>query len=209
MAFALEGSVFIAGAAIQWLRDGLGLLPQAVDSEAMARSLEDNGGVCFVPAFVGLGAPHWVPDARGALFGLSRGTTKEHLVRAGLEAMAYGTAEVLRSMEADSGVVTSELRVDGGAASNDWLMQFQADILNIPVRRPALVETTALGAAGLAGLSVGVWPSAEEFLSSQGEPSRFTPDMPAQERDEALAEWGQAVESVVEWAAKGSSGGER
>jgi len=208
MAYALEGSVFIAGAAIQWLRDGLGLLPLAADSEAMARSLDDNGGVYFVPAFVGLGAPHWVPEARGALFGLSRGTTKEHLVRAGLEAMAYGTAEVLRAMEADSGVVTSELRVDGGAALNDWLMQFQSDVLDIPVRRPALVETTALGAAGLAGLSVGVWPNAEDFLSSQEDPSRFTPDMTALERGEVLAEWRWAVESVVGWAAKKHLGGE-
>jgi len=208
MAYALEGSVFIAGAAIQWLRDGLGLLPRAADSEAMAMSLDDNGGVYFVPAFVGLGAPHWVPEARGAVFGLSRGTTKEHLVRAGLEAMAYGTTEVLRAMEADSGVVTSELRVDGGAALNDWLMQFQSDILEIPVRRPALVETTALGAAGLAGLSAGVWPNAEDFLSCQGHPSHFQPDMAADERDALMAAWGRAVASVVEWAAKDHSGGE-
>ena len=207
MAYALEGSVFIAGAAIQWLRDGLGLLPRAADSETMARSLDDNGGVCFVPALVGLGAPHWVPEARGAVFGLSRGTTKEHLVRAGLEAMAYGTAEVLRAMEADSGLVTRELRVDGGAALNDWLMQFQSDVLDIPVRRPALVETTALGAAGLAGLSVGVWPNAEAFLSCQGDPSRFNPDMPAEERDALLAAWARAVASVVGWAAKGHVGG--
>ncbi|RMH11455.1 MAG: glycerol kinase, partial [Gemmatimonadetes bacterium] len=151
-AFALEGSVFIAGAAVQWLRDGLGLLTDAAESEALAASLEGNDGVYFVPAFVGLGAPHWVPDARGAVFGLTRGTTRAHLVRAALEAMAYGTAEVIEAMEADAGSPMTELRVDGGAALNDWLMAFQADVLDRPVRRPALVETTALGAAGLAGL---------------------------------------------------------
>jgi glycerol kinase len=143
IAYALEGSVFIAGAAIQWLRDGLGLLGRAEESEALARSLEGNDGVYFVPAFVGLGAPHWEPDARGTLVGLTRGSGRAHLVRAALEAMAYGTAEVLRSMEADSGVAASELRVDGGAALNDWLMQFQADVLDVKVRRPPMVETTA------------------------------------------------------------------
>ncbi len=200
MAYALEGSVFIAGAAIQWLRDGLGLVGSAADSEALARSVDDNGGVYFVPSFVGLGAPHWVPDARGALFGLTRGTTKEHVVRAALEAMAYGTAEVLRAMEADSGVATRELRVDGGAALNEWLMQFQSDVLDVPVRRPAVVETTALGAAGLAGIATGVWADAEEFLSSQGDPSHFTPRMEAGERGELLAQWGRAVAAVVGWA---------
>ena len=167
LAYALEGSVFIAGAAVQWLRDGLGLLGAAPDSEAMAQALEDNGGVYFVPAFAGRGAPHWEPAARGMLVGLTRGTTEEHLVRAALEAMAYGTAEVLAAMEADSGVETTELRVDGGAALNDWLMQLQADVLDIPVRRPALVETTALGAAGLAGIATGVWQSAADFLGVQ------------------------------------------
>jgi glycerol kinase len=200
MAYALEGSVFIAGAAIQWLRDGLGLLHRASDSAAMAAAVEDNGGVSFVPAFVGLGAPHWVPEARGAILGLSRGTSKEHLVRAGLEAMAYGTHEVLRAMEADSGVSTSELRVDGGAALNDWLMQFQSDVLDLPVRRPAMVETTALGAAGLAGLATGVWASATDFLAAQPAPTRFAPDMPAGTRAGLLAQWHSAVDSVIAWS---------
>jgi glycerol kinase len=203
MAYALEGSVFIAGAAMQWLRDGLGILAQAADSEAMARSLDDNGGVYFVPAFVGLGAPHWVPDARGAVFGLSRGTKREHLVRAGLEAMAFGTAEVLRAMEADSGVRTAELRVDGGAALNDWLMQFQADVLDVPVRRPSLVETTALGAAGLAGLSAGVWSDADVFLQAQEGAARFEPSMQAPKRDALVSAWARAVGAVVQWATAG------
>jgi glycerol kinase len=193
-AFALEGSIFIAGAAIQWLRDGLELLPTAPDSEAMARSLEDNDGVYFVPAFVGLGAPHWDPDVRGAILGLSRGTKKAHLVRAALEAMAYSTVDVLRAQEADSGVAARELRVDGGAAENDWLMQFQSDVLGVDVRRPALVETTALGAAGLAGLQVGLWDSAEDFIAAQGEPRVFRPRMEEAERQRLLADWQRAVE---------------
>jgi glycerol kinase len=200
IAYALEGSVFIAGAAIQWLRDGLGLLGRAEESEALARSLEGNDGVYFVPAFVGLGAPHWEPDARGTLVGLTRGSGRAHLVRAALEAMAYGTAEVLRSMEADSGVAASELRVDGGAALNDWLMQFQADVLDVKVRRPPMVETTALGAAGLAGIGVGVWTSAEEFLASQGEAASFAPEMQKAQRDELTAEWDRAVRAAVGWA---------
>ena len=175
LAYALEGSVFIAGAAVQWLRDGLGILEAAAESEGMAAALEDNGGVYFVPAFVGLGAPHWEPDARGTIVGLTRGTTKAHLVRAALESMAYGTAEVLDAMEADSDVETTELRVDGGAALNDWLMGFQAGLVGVPVCRPALVETTALGAAGLAGISTGVWATADDFLAAQGEASHFQP----------------------------------
>ena len=200
LAYALEGSVFIAGAAIQWLRDGLGLLDAAEDSEAMAESVVDNGGVYFVPAFVGLGAPHWEPDARGLLVGLTRGTTKEHMVRAALEAMAYGTAEVLYAMEADSGVATTELRVDGGAAMNDWLMQFQSDVLDVPVRRPAIVETTAMGAAGLAGIATGVWASAEEFLAVQGEATRRAPRMSEAERAALMSEWNRAVRAAVRWA---------
>ena len=201
LAYALEGSVFIAGAAVQWLRDGLGLLGAAPDSEAMAQALEDNGGVYFVPAFVGLGAPHWEPEARGMLVGLTRGTTKEHLVRAALEAMAYGTAEVLAAMEADSGVETTELRVDGGAALNDWLMQLQADVLDIPVHRPALVETTALGAAGLAGIATGVWQSAADFLGVQEEgASRYVPRMAEEARTQLTREWDRAVRAAVRWA---------
>ncbi|TVP58856.1 MAG: glycerol kinase [Gemmatimonadales bacterium] len=193
-AFALEGSIFIAGAAVQWLRDGLGLMDRAEESEAMARGLDGNDGVYFVPAFVGLGAPHWEPDARGTIVGLTRGTTREHLVRAALEAMAYGTADVLRAMEADSGVETRELRVDGGASANDWLMSFQAGVLDCPVRRPALVETTALGAAGLAGLQEGIWDSAEDFISAQGDPRIFRPKLSSSERQRLLEGWNRAVE---------------
>ena len=203
LAFALEGSVFIAGAAIQWLRDGLGLLDSPPESEAMAASLDGNDGVYFVPAFVGLGAPHWEPEARGAIVGLTRGTTSEHLVRAALEAMAFGTMEVLQAMEADSGVETSELRVDGGAARNDWLMRFQAGILNRPVRRPDMVETTALGAAALAGLAVGLWSSADDFLAAVSEGASFTPDMDGRVREQLLAGWHRAVRSVRSWAADG------
>lgn len=201
LAYALEGSVFIAGAAIQWLRDGLGLLDSATDSEAMAEALEDNAGVYFVPAFVGLGAPHWEPDARGTLVGLTRGTGRAHIVRAALEAMTFGTAEVLHAMELDSGVKTSELRVDGGAAMNAWLMQRQADLLDVPVRRPQMVETTALGAAGLAGIRVGVWSNASEFIQVQQEgSSRFQPAMESGERQRLRAEWDRAVRAAISWA---------
>lgn len=203
IAYALEGSVFIAGAAIQWLRDGLGLLDSASDSEAMARSLASNDGVYLVPAFVGLGAPHWVPEARGTIVGLTRGTKREHLVRAALEAMAYGTAEVIEAMEADSGVHTAELRVDGGAALNDWLLEFQAGVLDVPVRRPASVETTALGAAALAGLSVGVWSSGEDYVEALGEPQRFTPTMTEEARSNARAGWDRAVSTTRHWASGG------
>ena len=200
IAYALEGSVFIAGAAIQWLRDGLGILDAATYSEEMARELDGNDGVYMVPAFVGLGAPYWEPDARGTLVGLTRGTTRAHVVRAALEAMAYGTADVLRAMEADSGVRTTELRVDGGAALNDWLMEFQAGILGIPVRRPALVETTALGAAGLAGIAGGVWGRAEDFIEAQGDARHFSSGMSHEERAELEAGWARAVRSTVAWA---------
>ncbi len=194
--FALEGSIFVAGAAIQWLRDELGLLDQAADSEGMARSLSSNDGVYFVPAFVGLGAPHWEPEARGALVGLTRGTRPAHLVRAALEAMAYSTVEVLRAMEADSGVAAQELRVDGGASENDWLMGFQAGLLDLPVRRPAVVETTALGAAGLSGLGSGVWKNAQEFMAAQGAPRLFRPRMGSGEREALLEGWDRAVDAV-------------
>ncbi len=200
-AYALEGSIFIAGAALQWLRDGLGILDSAPDSAAAAASLESNEGVYMVPAFVGLGAPHWEPDARGTIVGLTRGTTRAHLIRAALEAMAYGTAEVIEAMEADSGVRTEELRVDGGAALNDWLMVFQAGVLGVPVRRPAQVETTALGAAGLAGLASGVWNDAEAFLAAQGEPVRFAPTMAADERRALRGGWDRAVAAARSWAA--------
>lgn len=195
-AYALEGSIFVAGAAVQWLRDGLGILERADESAAMAASLQGNDGVYMVPAFVGLGAPHWDPDARGGVVGLTRGTGRAHLARAALEAMAYSTSDVVRAMEADSGVRLRELRVDGGAAANDWLMQFQASILGVPVRRPQLVETTALGAAGLAGLSTGVWQDPGDFLQAGGESRRFEPELSEAGRDSLLDGWHRAVQAV-------------
>ena len=195
-AYALEGSIFVAGAAVQWLRDGLGILERAEESADMAASLQSNDGVYLVPAFVGLGAPHWDPEARGALVGLTRGTGRAHLARAALESMAYSTSDVVKAMEADSGVLLRELRVDGGAAANDWLMQFQAGILGVPVRRPQLVETTALGAAGLAGLSIGVWTDPGDFLQAGGESRRFEPELGETSRDALLAGWHRAVAAV-------------
>lgn len=202
-AFALEGSIFIAGAAIQWLRDGLGLLDDAADSEEMARSLSDNAGVYLVPAFAGLGAPWWQPEARAAITGLTRGAGREHLVRAALEAMAYGTRDVLDAMEKDAGITAAGLRVDGGAARNDWLLEFMAGILGRAVRRPAMVETTALGAAGLAGLSAGVWRSPAEFSAAFSEGRTFAPGIEPPERDELIAGWKRAVAGTL--AASGLS----
>ena len=199
-AYALEGSVFVAGAAIQWLRDGLGILESAFDSEQMANSLPDNEGVYFVPAFVGLGAPHWDPHARGTIVGLSRGTTAAHLARAALEAMAYSSVDVIGAMEEDSGVATRELRVDGGASMNDWLMEFQAGVLGVPVRRPALVETTALGAAGLAGLATGVWSDGGELMAALGEARVFEPAMSEKLRESSLAGWKRALETAKSWS---------
>jgi glycerol kinase len=199
-AYALEGSIFVAGAAVQWLRDGLGLLTDAAETAALAAALESNDGVYFVPAFVGLGAPHWEPEARGTVVGLTRGTGRAHLARAALEAMAYATRDVLHAMERDSGVAAAELAVDGGAAANDWMMQFQADILGLPVRRPWNLETTALGAAGLAGLAVGVWPDAEAFLGARPAPHRFSPRMDAPTRQALVAGWARAVDAALHWS---------
>ena len=200
LAYALEGSVFIAGAAVQWLRDGLGILDRASDSEKMAAGLPGNEGVYFVPAFVGLGAPHWDPEARGTLVGLTRGTTGAHLARAALEAMCYSTAEVLEAMEADSGVATLELRVDGGAASNDWMMRFQSGLLGVPVLRAPLVETTALGAAALAGMTAGVWSDAEDYRSSIGVPDRFIGDPTGDDAVELMRGWRRAVHAARAWS---------
>ncbi|MBI4500188.1 MAG: glycerol kinase GlpK [Gemmatimonadetes bacterium] len=197
--FALEGSVFIAGAAIQWLRDGLGLVAHASETEAIARSVADTGGVYFVPAFVGLGAPYWESDARGTIVGITRGTTGDHLVRAALEAMAFSTRDVVDAMAAVSQTSLSELRIDGGAAANDWLMQFQADVLGVPVARPDLVETTAFGAAGLAGLAVGVWKSGEDFAAGR-KYSRFPPKAAT---DGAYRNWRRAVDTALFWARQG------
>ncbi len=196
-AFALEGSIFVAGAAIQWLRDGLGILEHAADSEEMARSLDGNDGVYLVPAFAGLGAPHWRPEARGAITGLTRGTTRAHLVRAALEAMAYGTREVVDAMERDAGLRTGELRVDGGAARNDWLLEFAAGILGVPASRPEIVETTALGAAGLAGLHAGVWRGPEDFAAAFGARRTFAPALDSAERKRLIAGWEAAVGGVL------------
>ena len=194
--YALEGSIFVAGAAIQWLRDGLGVLASAAESEALARSVPDTGGAVFVPAFVGLGAPHWESAARGAIFGLTRGTTKAHLVRAALEAMAYATREVLEAMTGDAGLALAGLRVDGGAAANDWLMQFQADVLGLSVTRPEVGESTAMGAAGLAGLATGVWKTADDFLAAR----RFKVFEPGRREERGWEAWKRAVAATVSWA---------
>jgi glycerol kinase len=198
--YALEGSIFIAGAAVQWLRDGFHVIDSAAETEALARGLESNDGVYFVPAFVGLGAPHWDPEARGTIVGLTRGTTRAHLARAALEAMAYASRELLEAMEQDSGVAATELRVDGGATNNDWLMQFQSDAIALTVVRPRIVETTALGAAGLAGIAAGVWRDAAEFLAVREEPARFEPGMADDERARLFAGWRRAVRAALAWA---------
>lgn len=195
--YAVEAAIFIAGAAVQWLRDGLGIIAQAAETEALARSIESTDGVYFVPALTGLGAPYWEADARGTIVGLTRGTGRAHLVRAALEAMAYGTADVLNSMRGAAAV--ERLRVDGGATANAWLMQFQADILDIPVERPDMVETTALGAAGLAGLAAGIWPTAEEFLATR-EFARFEPSMDRTAAEALRRGWRRAVETTIAWA---------
>jgi glycerol kinase len=199
-AYALEGSIFIAGAAVQWLRDGIRIIDRAEDTAALAASLPSNEGVYFVPAFVGLGAPHWNAEARGTIVGLTRGTGREHMVRAALEAMAYSTHDVLRAMEADSGISATELAVDGGAALNDWLMQFQADVLDLPVKRPSMVETTALGAAGLAGIATGVWRDADHFLGERAEPQVFAPRSDEATRTDLLDGWKRAVSTALHWA---------
>ena len=192
--YCLEGSVFIAGAAVQWLRDGLGIIQHASETAALATSIEDNGGVYFVPAFVGLGAPYWDANARGVIVGLTRGATKAHLARAALEAMAYQTADVLDAMRQDSGVAVQSLRVDGGATSNDWLMQFQADMLGVAVRRPLVQETTALGAAYLAGLATGVWSDLSDVSKNWQLQQEFAPVLPDTQRAELLKQWRCAVE---------------
>ncbi|MDQ6828166.1 MAG: glycerol kinase GlpK [Gemmatimonadota bacterium] len=198
-AYALEGAIFIAGAAVQWLRDGLGIIESARETEAMARGISSNDGVYFVPALVGLGAPHWEPEARGTIVGLTRGSGRAHLVRAALEAMAYGTADVLSLMRERSGASFDALRVDGGASENGWLMQFQADVLGVPVERPDVIETTALGAAGLAGIAAGVWPDAESFGSTRRF-DRWTPgDGVSAARDGAHG-WARAVRAALSWA---------
>jgi glycerol kinase len=197
--YMLEGSVFNAGAAVQWLRDGLGIIKSSEEVEALATSVPDTGGVFFVPAFAGLGAPYWDAYARGTIVGISRGTTKAHIARATLAGIAYQSADVLDAMQKDASIELTELRVDGGASRNDLLMQFQADVLGVPVVRPVVTETTALGAAYLAGLAVRFWDSKDEIASQWQVQKRFEPAMSAHEREERLSTWRRAVERAQHW----------
>ncbi|MEP6836115.1 MAG: glycerol kinase GlpK [Gemmatimonas sp.] len=197
--YALEAAIFVAGAAVQWLRDGLRIIKSAHETEALAAGLPSNEGVYFVPALVGLGAPDWEPHARGTIVGLTRGTTQAHLARAALEAMAYATADVLAGMREKGKVPLNLLRVDGGATSNNWLMQFQADVLGVPVERPDVIETTAMGAAGLAGIAAGVWTTANEFIEAR----HFTRFEPGSGREAAMQGyfgWRRAVRATLGWA---------
>jgi glycerol kinase len=196
-AYALEGSIFIAGAAVQWLRDGLGIIARAEESEALAASVPDAGGTHLVPAFAGLGAPHWRPDARGVWCGLTRGTTRAHLARATLESIAFQTLDVVRVMERDARTRIRRLRVDGGAALNDFLMQFQSDLLGIPIERPAMVETTGLGAARLAGIGAGIWERGDRVPGGGGESREFRPRIPRRERERLAAGWSAAVRMLL------------
>ena len=198
LTYALEGSIFVAGSAVQWLRDGLGFFEDAQQSEALATSVSDSDGVVVVPAFVGLGAPYWDDRARGTIVGLSRGTTRAHLTRATLESLAFQTRDVMDAMSSDSGVTPSVLRVDGGACQNDFLMQCQADVLGLPVERPAVLEATALGAARLAGEAVGFW-RVDESLDAGGAPRLFEPAMSADERETRYRRWRRAVDRARAW----------
>jgi glycerol kinase len=197
--YALEGSVFVAGAVVQWLRDGLQIVRSAAEIEGLAASVPDNGGVYLVPAFTGLGAPHWDAYARGAIFGLTRGATRAHLARAALEAIAFQSADVLTAMQKDAGIDLTELRVDGGATANNLLMQFQADLLGVPVVRPKVLETTALGAAYLAGLAVGYWKSTDDIGANWRVDRRFEPAMPRERAAELQASWNKAVARARDW----------
>jgi len=205
-AYALEASIFVTGAAVQWLRDGLGIIEGAAETEGLAASLEDNGGVYFVPALAGLGSPHWDPYARGTIVGLTRGSGRAHLARAALEAIAYQTVDAVRAEEAASGKRLEMLKADGGAVANRWLMQFQADVLAAPVVVPAIAETTAVGAAHLAGLATEQW-TAEQLGAMWREDARYEPRMGAEEREALIADWRRAVERSGGWAAPESRGG--
>jgi glycerol kinase len=198
-AYALEGAIFVAGAAVQWLRDGLGIIASAPETESLANGIESNAGVYFVPALTGLGAPQWEPEARGTIVGLTRGTTRAHLARAALEAMAYATADVLELMQQRGKCSFDRLRVDGGATENGWLMQFQADVLGVPVERPDMLETTALGAAGLAGIAAQVWPDAEAFLGTRQYRS-FEPGPNSAAAHASREGWARAVRATLSWA---------
>ena len=196
-AYALEGSVFVAGAAVQWLRDGLGILTHAAESEALARSVPDSGGVVLVPAFAGLGAPYWRADVRGALLGLTRGSTRAHVVRATLEALAFQSRDLVEAMARDAGARVKALNVDGGAVANDWLMQYQSDVLGVPVRRPRVIETTALGAGLLAGLGAGVWRSPRELAGARALDREFRPHHDARWRAAEWARWRSAIDLLL------------
>ena len=200
--YALEGSVFIAGAVVQWLRDGLGLIRTSADVEKLARSVPDNGGVFLVPAFAGLGAPHWDPYARGVMAGLTRGSSAGHVARAALESMAFQSYDLLQAMEADSGIELKELRVDGGAAANDLLMEFQAGLLGVTVVRPEVTETTALGAAYLAGLAVGFWKNQQGIARHWHADKKFKPNMKSADRQEWLKGWNKALDRSKGWQSK-------
>jgi len=202
--YALEGSVFIGGAVVQWLRDGLGLIEDSSEIEALARSVPDNGGVYLVPAFAGLGAPHWDQFARGTIAGLTRGTTAGHFARAALEGIAYQVRDVLAVMQEDAGAPLTEMRADGGAAANDLLLQFQADILRMPVVRPEVLETTALGTAYLAGLAVGFWKSRDELKEHWKEDRRFVPQMDAERVEHRLERWREALDRARAWEERSS-----
>jgi glycerol kinase len=197
--FALEGSIAVTGSAIQWLRDQLGIISGAAQSEALARQVEDNGGVYFVPAFSGLFAPYWRSDARGAIVGLSRYNTNAHLARATLESICYQSRDVVEAMEQDSGVELDVLKVDGGVTANSLCMQLQADILGVPVSRPVVAETTALGAAYAAGLAVGFWKDTEELRQNWNEDERWQPSWSEEQREEGYAKWKKAVERTLDW----------
>ena len=199
VAYALEASIFVTGAAVQWLRDGLGIIDEAAETEALAASLESNDGVYFVPALTGLGSPHWDPYARGTIVGLTRGSGRAHLARAALEAIAYQTVDAVRAQEAAAGERLEVLKADGGAVANRWLMQFQADVLGAPVVVPEIAETTALGAAYLAGIATGRW-TGEQVGEMWREAARYEPRMEADERESLLAEWRRALERSRNWA---------
>jgi glycerol kinase len=204
-AFAYEGAVLVAGAAVQWLRDGLGVVETSAGTEGMARAVDSTDGVYFVPAFTGLGTPYWVAEARGTLVGLTRGTRREHVVRAALEAMAFSTLDVLESMLAPVDLALHGFRADGGAARNDWLMQFQADLLGTPVHRPDAAELTAIGAAGLAGVATGFWSRPEDFLPALGKDRAFMPDPSRRDSlSRGRAEWRRAVRTAIYWAGQGA-----
>jgi glycerol kinase len=198
--YCLEGAVFIAGAVIQWLRDGLGLIKSSSEVEQLAMQVESAEGVYFVPAFVGLGAPYWDPHARGTIVGLTRGTTKAHLARAALASMAYQTRDVLAAMQQDSRIPLAALKVDGGASANNLLMQYQSDMLNVAVRRPVVQETTALGAAYLAGLAVGFWKDQSDVTANWQLDREFTPQMDQSRRESLYTGWQRAVERSRDWA---------